>query len=126
MDHLEVILTRPDGLVYALLIDIRGKITLVTPDIIPTRRSVFRDLGKARLALIRLAGKDTSLRGQQLPPPATWTRYPDHLPQERPLLVIQAGVISPAHAISTGSSRAVVIGSTPVSIKDGAWWSYAP
>lgn len=125
MDHLEVMLTRPDGLVYALVMDVRGRITLVTPEPIPTGRTAFRDLGKARLTLIRLACKDAQLRGQILPPAATWTRYPDHHPQARPLLVIQAGIISRAHVEGAGDDRAVVIGTTPVSRMDGAWWSYA-
>lgn len=126
MDHLEIMLTRPDGMVYALVMELKGRITLVTPEHVPAGKAVFRDLGKARLALIRHACQDTLLQGQRLPPPAVWVRYPDHFPQERPLLVIQRGTISRAHVAGAGVNRAVVIGHTPISTTDGAWWSYAP
>lgn len=126
MDMLEVIFTRPDKQVYALVTGpgAKNSIQLITPQGIPTKERVFSDIYRARSALICAAKRDDTLKVSPLPGTSHWSKYPVVQPVPKPLLVIHEGQLSTGFAAQADGQTIIMINGRRLRSDAAAWWSY--
>ena len=126
MDMLEVIFTRPDKQVYALITGSgeENTIQLITPEGIPTKERVFSDIYRARGALICAAKRDDTLQVSPLPRMSHWSRFPVVQPKPKPLMVIHEGKLSTGLAAQADGHSVIIINGRRLSSDAAAWWSY--
>lgn len=126
MEMLEVIFTRPDKQVYALVkgSGVESTIQLITPEGIPTKERVFNDIYRARSALICAAKRDDTLKASPLPRMSHWSRFPVVQPKPKPLLVIHEGELSTGLATRADGHSIIIINGRRLRPDAAAWWSY--
>lgn len=125
MSMLEVMLTRPDNQVYALVStgsepDI---IRLVTPQDNPARKREFSCIREARSALINVAVRDPQLYGIPLPKSAQWAHYPRIKPRSGRVMVIHDGCVGVANIIEQPTYGLSFRGKL-IAANEDAWWAY--
>lgn len=125
MSMLEVMLTRPDNQVYALVSTGREPdiIRLVTPQDNPTRKVEFACIRQARMALINAAVRDPQLYGVPLPKAAQWAPYPKIKPRSGSVMVIHDGRVGVASIISQPTHGLSFQGKL-IPANEEAWWAY--
>lgn len=126
MDMLEVVLTRPDRQVYALVTSAKDPDTyqLVTPADIDYKQRLFTDIHHARYTLIRIARQDKKLRDGPLPPMAKWSQFPAVKPNPQLLMVIHDGRLSVGAVTGPAGSETLYIKGYQLPPNRLVWWSY--
>ncbi|WP_150306335.1 hypothetical protein [Pseudomonas saliphila] len=126
MDMLEVVLTRPDRQVYALVTS-RGDtdtVQIVTPTDIPSKGRLYTDIHQARYVLICMARADKKLLDDPLPGMSHWSKFPLVKPKSHPLLVIHGGRLCLESATNSRGMETLIVGDIVLQPDEPAWWSY--
>ncbi len=127
MDMLEVVLTRPDGQVYALVTSTTkgsSAIELITPTDVDNPHKVYTDIHHARYSLIRRAREDEKMRVGKLPRTALWSKFPIVKPKDHLLLVIHGGRLNFGGVVGSNGNETLYIKGHELRQDESAWWSY--
>ncbi len=125
MDMLEIVLTRPDKQVYALVTSASSQsIQVITPTDIDGEQRTFTDIHQARYALICKARKDRKLQEGPLPRTSLWSKFPIVKPKDHLLLVIHDGRLNFGGVVGSNGGETLYVKGHELSQDEPAWWSY--